>query len=143
MHVHPRRVLEVDGCVLVRQLLQDARAAARTDNDPTAVRRRDGRAKDASRAHQGVRMRCEREDRHIDALEAGRRALEVAVVYCQHHGVTSVRAEDPRQPVLHPPVVARGALEEETLVRRGDVLKEVLVASCVGLGHVASCVVIG
>ena len=41
----------------------------------------------------------------VDALQPGGRSLEVAVVDGQHHGPAAVRAEDPRQPMLHTPVV--------------------------------------
>ena len=60
----------------------------------------------ASRASASARRRTARAgDRDVDPLEAGRRPLEVAVVEREHHGAAGLGPEDPREPVLHPPVV--------------------------------------
>src|SRR5262249_49803350 len=94
-------------------------------------------AQDPARAEQGVAERQQRYDRQIDALEAGCRALEVAVVDGEHHRAAGRGAEHARKPVLHAPIELVRALEEET--RRG--LRLIRVESCtfgVGFWHGSS-----
>src|SRR5262249_23746729 len=83
-------------------------------------------AQDPARAEQGVAERQQRYDREVDTLEAGCRALEVAVVDREHHGAAACGAEHAREPVLHAPIELVRAFEEET--RRG--LRLILVESC-------------
>ena len=98
-------VVDVDRDLLVRELLEDARAAAGPEDEALLDRRRDDGAEDAAGEHQRVGVRDERQDVEVDPLEAGRRALEVAVVDRQHDRPAALRPEDPGEPVLHPPVV--------------------------------------
>ena len=103
-HVEPRRVLDVDRYLLVGQLLENARAAARTHHNRGAHTRWNHRSQDAACAHERVSERHERQDGDVDTLESGRWALEVSVVDRKHHGASGLRPEDTRKPVAHPPV---------------------------------------
>src|SRR5262249_31913922 len=99
--------------------------------------RRNDAAQNAARAEQGVAERQQRHDREIDALEAGGRALEVAVVDGEHHGAAGRRAEHARKPVLHAPIELVRALEEEN----GRGLRLIRVEPCtfgVSFWHEAS-----
>src|SRR6516165_366863 len=136
--VEPDRVLHVHGDLLIGQVLaQDARAAARAQHHGLRRFRRNDAAQDPARAEQGVAERQQRHDREIDALEAGGRALEVAVVDGEHHGAAGRRAEHARKPVLHAPIELVRALEEET----GRGLRLIRVEPCtfgVSFWHEAS-----
>src|SRR5262249_60357018 len=77
-------------------------------------------------------------DGAIDALEPGRRPLEVAVVDGEHPRAAGRRAEHAREPVLHAPIELVRAFEEET--RRG--LRLIRVEPCtfgVSFWHDSSC----
>src|SRR5262249_7955028 len=118
-------------------LAQDARTAARAQHHWLLRVRRNDAAQDPARAKQGVTERQQRYDREIDALEAGCRALEVAVVDGEHHRAAGRRAEHACKPVLHAPIELVRTLEEET--RRG--LRLIRVESCtfgVGFWHDSS-----
>jgi hypothetical protein len=81
-------------------------------------------------------VRHEGQDVQVDALQASRRTLEVAVVDGQHHGSAALWAEDPRQAVLHTPVVRARALQEEGLEMLWDLLVELFAAAAaVGFRH--------
>ena len=122
-------VLDVDRDQLARELGEDALAAGAAQDEGVGRRRRDHRAQRAARAHQHVRMRNQRHDAEVHALEAGGRPLEVAVVEGEHHGLARGRIEDPRQPVLHAPVERAAALDVERLVLLRHAEAEVLAFS--------------
>src|SRR5262249_29591532 len=131
-------ILEVERYPLVRELLQDRRAAARAHHDPAGMRGRDARTQGAARQHQGIGERCERGDVEIDPLEPARRALEIAVVERKHYGASRARAEDAREAVLHSPVVRAGTSEEEGIVGCRDLRLEVFLDLGVDSGHYPS-----
>ncbi len=75
---------------------------------------------------------AERDDRLIDALKAGGRALEVAVIEGEHHGAARLRIEGLREAVLHAPVEVAAPLEEVA----GGLLRHVRVVVLVLLADV-------
>ncbi len=85
--------------------------------------------------HERVGVGDERQDVEVDPLQPRRGTLEVAVVDGEHDRVAAGGAEDARQPVLHPPVVGRRALQEEVLACRGHVGVELLGLDGICLGH--------
>ncbi len=87
--------------------------------------------------HQRVGVRQQRDDVEVDALEPGRRALEIAVIDRQHDRAPALGPEDPGEPVLHSPVVGAGPLQKEARGRppgclRRSCLSSVLSASGMG-----------
>src|SRR5581483_11690754 len=101
-----------------RELLEDARPPARAHDDAAAMRRLNRRTQDHASQHQRIGVRRDRDDAQVDALEAGGRPLEVAVIDGEHHRAAALGPEYARETVLHPPVVSARALEEETLFGR-------------------------
>src|SRR5674476_1255938 len=77
----------------------------------------DERAQNAAGAEQRVALRQQRYDREVDALQARRRPLEVAVVDGEHHRAPRCRIEHAGEPVLHAPVELVRAFQEKS--RRG------------------------
>src|SRR5262249_32289382 len=76
--------------------------------------RRNDAAQDAAGAEQRVAIREQRNDREVDALEAGGRALEVAVIDGEHDGAAGRRIEHAREAGRPAPGERVGAFQEET-----------------------------
>src|SRR5262249_4073943 len=95
---------------------------------PTAglERRGDGGAEDPAGAHKRVAVGQQRQDVHVDALEARGRALEVPVVDREHERAPGGGAEDAGEAVLHAPVERGRALQEEGLLLARHAEVEVL-----------------
>src|SRR5262249_46591937 len=105
---------------------------------PTAglERRGDGGAEDPAGAHKRVAVGQQRQDVHVDALEARGRALEVPVVDCEHERAPGGGTEDAGEAVLHAPVERVRALQEEGLLLARHAEVEVLgVLQIVHVGH--------
>src|SRR5262249_20973719 len=111
-------------------------AAARAQHDSARERRGDGGAEDPAGAHERVAVGQQRQDVHVDALEARGRALEVPVVDREHERAPGGGTEDAGEAVLHAPVERVCALQEEGLLLARHAEVEVLgVLQIVHVGH--------
>ena len=88
-------------------------------------------------AHQHIRVGDQGNDRKVHPLQARGGPEEIAVVEGQHDRAAAAGVEDPRQAVLHAPVQAVRAFQEEgpLLLRNADaVFFRLVVARCLSHG---------
>ena len=102
--VEPHRLLHAHRDLLVGELLEDTWPAAGPQDDSPVIGGRHRGPQDAAGQHQGIGKGGDGHDVEVDALQAGGRPLEIPVVHGQHHGAAALGVEDPRQPVLDPPI---------------------------------------
>ena len=80
----------------------------------------DARQLDDAVRRERVRVRDQRKNGDIDALQASCGPLKVAVIYCQHDGISGGCVEDPPEPVLHSPVKRVAAFQEKRVGLHGN-----------------------
>ena len=132
-------LLAVDFAFPLLELAYHRGAARGAESDGLARGGRDHAALNATREHEAVRVGFERQNRLIDTLQAGGRALEVAVVKGEHHSAAVLGIENLAEAVLETPVVLVGTFEEEARRLLGSA-REVflfLLVCCAGadVGH--------